>query len=133
VFSSERVEASTIGVRKALGEVLQRHRVNLVLSGDGTSYERSRALRGPLEAPTLGPSSWRVTTATDGIVFVRTGSGGRTAFGTWVEPKPDWTAFRNNSSATYLGVKVNERALRVVAYGVAPSGARTIIDSIEIR
>ncbi len=133
VFSSERFDVGTYGVRKGLGEVLQRHRVNLVLSGDGTSYERSRALRGPLEAPTLGPSSWRVTTATDGIVFMRAGSGGRTAFGAWVERKADWTAFRNNSSATYIGVTVDEYALRVVTYGVAPSGTRTVVDTIEIR
>lgn len=133
VFSTERVETGTTSVRQALGAILQRHGVNLVLSGDATSYERSHALRGPLEAPTAGPIAWRVTTATDGIVFVRAGSGGRTAFGSWVPAKPDWTEFRNNSRATYLGVTVDEYAMRVVGYGLDAAGLRTTMDSIEIR
>ena len=95
VFSSERVEAGTEGVRKALGEILQRHRVNLVLSGDGTSYERSLALSGPARGPDPRRDRPRsVTTATDGIVFVRAGSGGRTAFGAGCTRLPTWSAFR---------------------------------------
>ena len=59
--------------------------MNLVLSGEGNSYERTRALRGNLATPTLGPvADMDVTTATDGVVFVRAGSGGRTAFGSWL-------------------------------------------------
>jgi hypothetical protein len=133
VFSTESVDAGTAGVRKGLGEILQRHGVNLVLSGDATSYERSKALRGPLEDPTVGGTAWRVVTARDGIVFVRAGSGGRTAFGSWVLRKPDWTAFRSNTRPTYISVTVDEYALRVLSYGVRPGGARFALDSIEIR
>ncbi len=133
VFSTERVDAGNGILRKALGDVLQRHGVNLVLSADGTSYERSFALRGSLDAPIVGPIAWRVSTATDGIVFVRAGSGGRTAFGSWVPRKPDWTAFRENARAVFLGVTVDDNALRVVAYGVDARGMRTVVDTIEIR
>ncbi|MEX2205953.1 MAG: metallophosphoesterase family protein [Myxococcota bacterium] len=133
VFSTERVEAETTGVRKALGAILQRHGVNLVLSGDATSFERSKALRGPLEDPIPGPIAWRISTATDGIVFVRAGSGGRTAFGSWVLAKPDWTAFRNNSRAVYVSVIVTEWTLRVASYGLDANGMRTVVDAIEIR
>jgi hypothetical protein len=133
LFSTEKSESGQAGLRQGLGAVLQRHGVNLVLSGEGTSYERSFALRGPLESPTIGAASPRVTTSTDGVVFVRAGSGGRTAFGSWSAIRPAWSAVRNNSRATYLGVTVDEQAMRVVAYGIDANGMRTVVDTIEIR
>ena len=134
LFSSERSDAVTAAVRQALGATLQRHRVNLVLSGEGNSYERSRALRGSLESPTPGPLGHRAVTATDGIVFVRAGSGGRTAFGSWLSATPpSWSAVRNNSRAAFLSVTVDRYAIGVAAYGLDARGLRTVIDSVEIR
>ena len=134
LFSSERGDAVTLSVRKGLGAILQRHGVNLVLSGEGNSYERSRALLGGLDNPIPGPLTNRVVTSRDGIVFVRAGSGGRSAFGTWLsETLPDWSARRDNSRAVYLGVVANGESLGVVAYGLDVNGRRNAIDSVEIR
>jgi hypothetical protein len=79
LFSSERGNTANATVRTALGDLFQRYGVNLVLSGDGDSYERTKALSGNLASPTAAPASDEVATATDGIVFVRAGSGGRTS------------------------------------------------------
>jgi 3',5'-cyclic AMP phosphodiesterase CpdA len=134
LFSSERSDAVTTTVRQALGAILQRYGVNLVLSGEGNSYERSRALRGGLENPIAGPLTDKVTTATDGIVFVRAGSGGRTAFGSWLSStRPSWSASRNNTRPVYLSLTADGTAMGVVAYGLDASGKRTVIDAVEIR
>ena len=134
LFSSERGDGMTFSVRRGLGAILQRHGVNLVISGEGNSYERSRALLGGLENPLPGPLTNRVVTSRDGIVFVRAGSGGRTAFGTWLsETLPDWSAKRDNTRAVFLGVTANGESLGVVAYGLDENGRRNAIDSVEIR
>ncbi len=134
LFSSEHSDAVTASVRQALGAILQRHGVNLVLSGSGDSYERTRALRGALENPIAGPLSYKVTTATDGIVFVRAGSGGRTAFGRWLSATPpSWSAIRNNTRPVYLSVNVSGTGMGVLAYAVEASGTRTVIDAVEVR
>jgi hypothetical protein len=134
LFSSERSDAVTASVRQALGAILQRYGVNLVLSGEGNSYERSRPLRGSLENPTPGPLGYRVVTARDGIVFVRAGSGGRTAFGSWLSSAlPSWSAVRNNTRAVFLDVTVDGTAIGVSAYALDARGMRTVIDSVELR
>ena len=134
LLSSEHTDAVTASVRQALGAILQRYGVNLVLSGSGNSYERSRALRGALENPIAGPLTYKVVTATDGIVFVRAGSGGRTAFGRWLSAtRPSWSAVRNNTKPVYLSVTADGNAMGVIAYGLDASGLRTVIDAVEIR
>ena len=61
LFSSEKSDASVATVRTALGNILLKNGVNLVLSGEGNSYERTRALRGNLAAPTARPGGDRWT------------------------------------------------------------------------
>ena len=134
LFSSERSDAVTATVRRELGVILTRYGVNLVLSGEGNSYERSRGLRGDLEFPTVAPLTNTVVTARDGIVFVRAGSGGRTAFGSWLSTTlPSWSAVRNNTRPAFLSVTVDGTAIRVITYALDASGKRTAIDSFEIR
>jgi hypothetical protein len=134
LFSSERSNAQSATARHAFGEIALRHRVNVVLSGDDDSYERSRALRGDLATPTAGAITSRVSTARDGIVFVRAGSGGRTAFGSWLNATPPgWSAVRNNSRAVFLSVTVDGDYLGVVANALDASGKKYVIDSVGIR
>jgi len=135
LFSSERSDAATTSVRQALGPILQRNRVNLVLSGDGDSYERSRGLRGDLANPIPGALASLVTTARDGIVFVRAGSGGRTAFGSWLAAQPPaWSAFRDNTRAVFLHVTADGYALSISALALDASGTKqSVIDRVDIR
>ncbi len=134
LLSSERSDAVTGAARQAMGIILQRHGVNLVLSGASNSYERSRALLGNLGAPKPGPIARQIATATDGIVFVRAGSGGRTQFKPWLtEIPPAWSAVRDNTQPVYLVVTVDARALGVIAYGLDARGNRTLVDTLEIR
>ena len=134
VFTSERNDPNQGPVRTALGNILQRYGVSLVLSGEGDSYERTRALRGNLANPTIGALSDRVTTATDGVVFMRAGSGGRTAFGQWLSARaPTWSAFRDNTSAVFLSIVAGDRNLVITATGLDATGLRVAVDQLEIR
>jgi hypothetical protein len=134
VFSSERTDPNAGPVRTALGNILQRHGVNLVLSGEGNSYERTRALSGNLANPRPAALSDEVTTSTDGVVFVRAGSGGRTAFGSWASATaPQWSAFRDNTHAVFLSMNAGEKSLTVRAYGLDLAGTRSLVDELVIR
>lgn len=135
LFSSEKSDASVATVRTALGNILVKYGVNAVLSGEGNSYERTRALRGNLATPTLGPAATMdVTTATDGVVFVRAGAGGRTAFGSWLSPmQPTWSAVRDNTHAVFLRVSVSDAKLIVTAYGLDAKGKQSVLDSVTMR
>jgi 3',5'-cyclic AMP phosphodiesterase CpdA len=133
LFSSEKTDASVSTVRNALGPILMKYGVSLVLSGEGDSYERTR----PLHNSNLTPSSMvpldQVTTATDGVLFVRAGSGGRTSFQPWLRTgQPTWSAVRDNEHAIYLQLLVSDKQLEVTAYGLDASGKRTVIDDVKI-
>lgn len=134
VFTSERNDPNQGPVRTAFGNILQKYGVNLVLSGEGNSYERTRALSGNLANPTIGALTNRVTTATDGVVFVRAGSGGRTAFGRWLSPSlPGWSAMRDNTRAVFLGIVAGDKNLVLTASGLDANGKRVSVDLLEIR
>jgi hypothetical protein len=135
LFSSEKSEASVASVRTALGNILVKHGVNAVLSSEGNSYERTRAVRGNLARPTLGPTAdLDVTSATDGVVFVRSGSGGRTVFGNWLTPTaPTWSALRDNTQAVYIRVSVSEPKLVITAYGIDATGKQRTLDEVTMR
>jgi hypothetical protein len=122
-------------VRTALGNILLKNGVNVVLSGEGNSYERTRAVRGNLAAPTLGPvATMDVTSSSDGVVFVRAGAGGRTAFGTWLSATaPTWSAVRDNTHAVFLRVSTSDAKLVVTAYGLEANGKQIVLDSVTMR
>jgi hypothetical protein len=134
LFSSEKADASLSAVRGAIGPILLRNGVNLVLSGEGNSYERTRGLRGNLSQPIAGPITDDLTTADNGIVFVRSGAGGRTAFGSWLSPtQPNWSAVRDNTHAVFLRVTVKPTKLMVTAYGLDDAGKMTTLDLVTIH
>ncbi|HXZ84848.1 MAG TPA: hypothetical protein VEI82_05105, partial [Myxococcota bacterium] len=134
LFSSQKSEASVATVRQAFGAIMTKNGVNLVLSGEGDSYERSKAVKGNLATPTITqPTEAFVTTATDGVVFVRAGSGGRTAFDTWVRGAPAWSAFRDNTHAVYLQLSASQKQITLAAYGLDDSGKRSLVDTLVIR
>lgn len=134
LFSSEKSDASVATVRTALGNILVKNGVNAVLSSEGNSYERTRAVRGDLARPTLGPAADMDVTASDGVVFVRAGAGGRTAFGSWLSAAaPSWSAFRDNTHAAFLRVSVSDAKLVVTAYGLDEKGKQFVLDDVTMR
>jgi Purple acid Phosphatase, N-terminal domain len=133
LFSSDKSDASVQAVRAALGAILVRNGVNLVLSGEGDGYERTKPLAGNTLTPTETANPTRVNSATDGIVFVRAGSGGRTVFTPWLRAAPPaWSAVRDNTHAVYLAAVVTSRQLVLVAYGLDANGRRTVLDRVQI-
>jgi hypothetical protein len=134
LFSSEKSATATSTARQAVGAILERYGVNLVLSGEGDSYERSLPLSGNLANPTVAAAAKDVVTETDGIVFVRAGSGGRTAFGKFVGAnKPAWSAFRDNQHAVFLRLNAGANSLRVTAVALDEQGKKLVLDKIEIH
>jgi hypothetical protein len=109
LWSSEVLPTQPDSVRNALGEIFQRNRVNLVLSGDGNSAERT----WPLVDGTV--VSKRRTTR-DGVIYLRAGSSGRSTFGLWLSATPPpTTAMRNNTQATLVLLTFSGRSLLVVS------------------
>jgi hypothetical protein len=133
LFSSDKTDASVQPVRTAFGAILMRQGVNLVLSGEGDSYERAKPVRGTMLSAVNVVDPTRVTTATDGVVFVRAGSGGRTAFAPWLRPTPPtWSAFRDNAHAAYVQVTVSDKLLLLQTYGLDENGKRIALDTLKI-
>ncbi|MFI5315046.1 MAG: purple acid phosphatase family protein [Myxococcota bacterium] len=133
LFSSDKTDASVMTVRNALGAILNKYGVNLVLSGEGDGYERTKGLRGSTMLPMNSVQPNQVTTATDGVVFVHAGSGGRTVFSPWLRPTPPpFTAVRDNTHAVYLQLAVSDSKLTVVAYGFDATGKRIVLDTLTI-
>jgi hypothetical protein len=134
VFSSEKTDASVQAVRAALAPMLTKYGVNLVLSGEGNSFERTRPLKGnTLVASNMMPEIPQVTTATDGVVFVRSGSGGHTAFKPWLRTSmPPWSLVRDNTHPVYLQLLISDKQLEVTAYGLDDNGKRILVDDVKI-
>jgi hypothetical protein len=133
LFSSEKTDAPLASTRTALGPILMKNGVNLVLSGEGDSYERTRPVRGNTLAVAPIPIGTEVTTATDGVVFVRAGSGGRTVFQPWLRSaQPVWSAFRDNAHAAWVQVTVSDKQLELIAYALDENGKRITLDTLKI-
>ena len=133
VFSSEKSDASVQAVRNALAPMLAKYGVNLVLSGEGNSFERTRALKGTTLAPTMALDPTQVTTATDGVVFARSGSGGHTVFQPWLRTaQPSWSAVRDNTHPIYLQLLISDKQLEVTAYGLDEKGKKIVVDDVKI-
>jgi hypothetical protein len=134
LLSSEKQDAPQQAVRVALGTMLTKYGVNLVLSGEGDSYERTKGLRGSGLLPGMPATEGQIVTADEGVVFVRAGSGGRTAFAPWLRTSiPTWSAFRDNTYATYVQVTVSDKELALVTYGLDPKGKKVVLDQLKIR
>ncbi len=130
LWSSELGAPAVASVRGALAAIFERHRVNLVLSGDGTSTERSWPIAGGLPVQTRG------TYYSRGVAYLRAGAGGRSTFGAWAQPtKPAWSAVRDNQKPQFVLIKVRAgRAMRVNSIAVDPAtGLSEVVDSFYIR
>ena len=133
LYSSDKADVTTQAVRAALGPMLSKYQVSLVLSGEGDAYERTKPLLGASLTPTTVATKGLVDTATNGVVFVRAGSGGRTAFMPWLrQAQPVWSDFRDNTHATYVQVIVSDKQLVLTTFGIDLTGRRTVLDTLRI-
>jgi hypothetical protein len=129
LWSSEAGAAGIGAVRDEIGRIFDAHGVDLVLSGDANSAERTRPLR-----------AGEPVRRNRGVVYLRAGSGGRSAFGTWASPTPPpTTAMRDNRHAalvqlTFFHGDDDESGLRVTTLGIDPSSGRVEeLDRTTIR
>jgi hypothetical protein len=130
LWSSEAGAPAVESVRDALATLFERHRVSLVLSGDGTSTERTWPLANGAPVQTRGTFFMR------GVTYLRAGAGGRTAFGAWAQPtRPDWSATRDNRRAQFVLLNfLNGRAVQVNSISVDPAtGSTQAVDTFYVR
>jgi hypothetical protein len=132
LFSSQTGATENTAVRNALGRILTRHEVALVLSGDATSYERTHALRftdAGMVVAAPGASAAEYSVRHEGTVFLRAGTGGRTEVGEFpAGPAPAWSAARDAAHGSFARVTVAGplMTVRVVGLGLSNSARRTI-------
>lgn len=100
-YSSATSSSSSRPVQQFLGPLFQTNRVNLVLSGNSHSHERSHPLVNG--AP-----------ATGGITYIVSGAGGN-GFNPFALPQPAWSAFRESSFYEFARITVTPTALTVAA------------------
>ena len=117
-YSSETNRPDMGTTRDALVEIFDRHRVSVVFSGDGVSYERSHKMQDH-DLGIFKPGAGRYK----GVTYVRAGSGGRTDFGDWKsESRPFWSAVRNNGDGVAITFRANAFSLRVYAWSFPTGG-----------
>jgi hypothetical protein len=124
-YSSHPAASFPETVRSAFQAVLDRHNVNLVLSGDTPGFERSHPVRAGVARPATGLFVDR----SQGVVFVRTGSGGREDHLTWTPgAAPAWMALRNGSMKSFAVLHdVNGTNLIVEIVGIPAGGGEPVL------
>ncbi len=130
LWSSELGAPAVDSVRSALGTLFERYRVNIVLSGDGVSTERTWPLTDGVPVQQKGNYFSR------GVTYLRAGAGGRTAYGSWAAPtRPAWSAVRDNSKAQLVQLNfLNGRAIQVNSIAMDPAtGAAKTVDSFYVK
>ncbi|WP_224248336.1 discoidin domain-containing protein [Hyalangium gracile] len=107
---SSGAHGSQLLMRREFGPMFEQYGVDVVLTGHDHNYERSK----PMVGSGVAPSGSR------GVVYLVVGSGGA-SLRSFPIAQPSWTAYRNNTDAGYLDVKVNGGTL--VAQFLNASGA----------
>ncbi len=128
LWSSEAGATPVQSVRDALGRLFEAQRVNLVLSGDGNSTERTW--------PLVNGERVSARRRAGGVIYLRAGSGGRSEFGTWASPTaPATTAMRDARYATLVVLRFSGRdPLVATTLGLdTATGEARELDRVELR
>lgn len=126
-------------VRKALVPILERHRVDLHLSGHDQNYERTYPLVGGPDEPRPTSSSKTTYAAGSGVVYAKVSPGGKMSelgdgFSRFGAERPPFVAVRDDTAHHYALVTLRAAGeLEVSAYSVVGDGsAKTLLDRFRI-
>lgn len=126
-------------VRKILAPVLEKHRVDLHLSGHDQNYERTYPLVGVPDSPTPTSSSQNYYDAGKGVVYAKVSPGGkmseiRNDFSRFTTEQQPFIAIRDDTAHHYALVKVCATGeIKVNVYSVVGNGApKLLLDSFRI-
>ena len=137
-FSSGQSHGSNFDLRNQLGPLFEQEQIKLVLSAHDESYERTYPLSNLGAGNNPTSSSLSCYGPADGVTWVKTSPGGKLlsggGFSTLTQPKPYWSAVRDNTRHHFTRVRVFGDSLRVEAWGVAGDGSPPVlVDSFQIR
>jgi acid phosphatase type 7 len=127
------------GLRKALAPLLEKHRVDLHLSGHDQNYERTYPLRGVPAQPTPMSTDLSRYEARQGVIYAKVSPSGkmseiRNDFSRFTGPQQPFVAVRDDTAHHYAVVAVRRKGeLELTAYGLAGDGTRKrVVDSFRI-
>jgi hypothetical protein len=131
LFSSEQGFAVDERVRDNLAALFERYGVNVVLSGDGASFERSY----PMRDGALHVTKRKWVPRSSGVVYLRAGAGGRTDFGRWQDAQPpEWSAARGTGLHPFVLLRAQRSrgSLTVATIAVDTDGDLRVIDHFAL-
>ncbi len=139
IFSHGRSHPANPEVRRRLAPVLDRHRVDLHLSGHDQNFERTFPLRDAASVPLVTCRDRRTTPQGAGTVYAKISPSGKRSdiggdFSRFVGPQQDFIAVRDDSAHHYALVTVAPNALDVAVHALPNDGeASQVIDRFSIR
>lgn len=127
------------GLRRVIAPVLERHRVDLHLSGHDQNYERTYPLLGVPSAPRAASTAPNRYEAGLGVIYAKVSPGGKMSekrddFSRFAAEPPPVVAVRDDSLHHYALVSVRRQGeLELTTYGLAGDGSpRRVLDSFRI-
>ena len=118
--------------------ILERHKVDLHLSGHDQNFERTFPLRSAIDAPVVASRDARTTPAGIGTIYAKISPSGKRSdiggdFSRFTCPQQDFIAARDDGAHHYAIVSVDPRSLEVAVHAVMEDGQPSrVIDRFAI-
>jgi purple acid phosphatase-like protein/calcineurin-like phosphoesterase family protein len=132
-FSDGSNHPSNMDYRRQLAPIMEKHDVKIVLATHDQSYERTYPLRGVPANLDPTSTSMHCYTKDDGVTYFKVSPGGKLSninksFATFkTNPKPPFTAFRDNTKHHFAKLTISPGFLKVEIYGVDGDGTLPVI------
>ncbi len=132
-FSDGSNHPSNLDLRRQVGPVFERHKVKVALACHDQSYERTYPLRGVPQKLEITSKSPHCYSMEDGVSYLKVGPGGKMSNinGKFAEfktdPKPEFTAFRDDTMHHFAKLTIAPESLKVEVYGVIGDGTPPVV------
>lgn len=138
IFAHGRSHPANPEVRRELVPVLERHGVDLHLSGHDQNFERTFPLRGAASTPVVAGRDPRSTPAGIGTIYAKISPSGKRSdiggdFSRFTTPQQDFMAARDDGAHHYALLTVTPNRLEVAVHALAnDSEPSRVIDRFAI-
>jgi hypothetical protein len=138
IFAHGRSHPANPDIRRQLVPVIERHKVDLHLSGHDQNFERTFPLRSAFDAPVIASQDARTTPAGIGTIYAKISPSGKRSdiggdFSHFTCPQQDFIAVRDDGAHHYAMIAVDARSLEVAVHAVSENGQPSrVIDRFTI-
>jgi hypothetical protein len=124
IFAHGRSHPAIPAIRDQLVPILERHKVDLHLSGHDQNYERTFPLSAALGHPVVASYDGSITPAGIGTIYAKVSPSGKRSdiggdFSRFTTPQQDFMAVRDDGAHHYAMITVRPESLEVVVHGVS--------------